>query len=723
MLHAQRENCPQCGISSSVQITGDKEHIFCPQCKFPLLLIAGKYRLDAVIAEGGYGIVYRARHILLTHQPLRVVKLLRPDVLKVESIRQRFQREVELTSELSQRNDHIVRIYDDFGVIPNLGPFYVMEYLEGIRLDQFFSSPGELPPLSVCFHIFRQLCSTIQFAHESGVLHRDLKPENLMLVERSNDRYFLKVLDFGIAKPLNASELGESQHLTQGIVGTPYYMSPEQCANQRVDVRSDVYALGCILFQMLTGYPPFAPREHEAISPSLVDIYRAHLSQKPPLAHELVPERVSPGLDEVMQRALSKHPAERYTSVRQLEEDVRFYMLEMEKMSSLSRPGGERGDIEPWWREQTGMEPGGDPGVQLPSAVEWEGMAVRSAHLEHEALAHRKPKPVATVQSGVPALPSDASVVEARAGRDREATARQEDPSFQASLPSSLSSRMEGRPFVNQEGWQRKTRHDPAVVSHWRQVQRWGGIVVLVCLAWLGGMLLYHVWSRAVRPAGEVKGQGVSDVGKNQRGRQPVSLAQNRPITLPGAGEKPGGALSVVQKTTPSALRARDAGERSVGSPGSRKRRDSRRKKRVVARARDSVKQERGSLQRRAKIPERPRSTTVTGQPVLHPVPRPPVSHPVPGCPAGESTSRWVRLIPYPENLAIGVAFVAGKGVALIGKRGVCLKIFSPVQVRIDGAEQRPCILSFGFRHASYRIRLKEESLHELEVKQNYCVF
>ncbi|TNE51248.1 MAG: hypothetical protein EP343_03930 [Deltaproteobacteria bacterium] len=312
--------CPSCGFDlERVQGVLDQEALaFCPQCQFPLPLVASKYRLVKELWRGGSSIVYLSLHIHLDQDAERVIKVIRPEIFKIQGMEHRFRREVQITSALSQRNEHIVRIYDDFGEIPKLGHFYVMEHLQGETLSQLLEELAELPPLPFCFHLFMQLCDTMQFAHETGVVHRDLKPHNLMLVQRKNDPFFLKVYDFGIAKPVSNEELAVT-HVTQGSLGTPAYMAPEQCLNQPTDVRTDIYAMGIMLYEMLVGHTPFLPPQGEMSAfSSAVGIIEGHLTKEPPSPRSLQPERVSPELERVVLKALAKKPDERFQTAEEL---------------------------------------------------------------------------------------------------------------------------------------------------------------------------------------------------------------------------------------------------------------------------------------------------------------------------------------------------------------------------------------------------------------------
>lgn len=293
--------------------------------------IAGKYRLTQEIAQGGCGVVYKGVHIDLDAHAERAIKVIRPEYLAFDRMLERFRREIQITSRLSLSNLNIVRVYDDFGEIPNLGYFYVMEYLEGQTLNERLG----VGPLSLkqATHIFQQLCDAIQFAHEGQIIHRDLKPDNLLLIKQRKDPLFLKVLDFGIAKPLG----GEKEpHLTQGALGTPMYMSPEQCLNKRVDARTDIYSMGIILYELLTGAHPFFGVE---TPPEARDIFAAHLYQSPRPVIECLPmeRRLPDGIDRVLKRALSKNPDERYPTASAFEEAV-LSLLSPQEVALWAQP-------------------------------------------------------------------------------------------------------------------------------------------------------------------------------------------------------------------------------------------------------------------------------------------------------------------------------------------------------------------------------------------------
>ena len=279
-------------------------------------VIAQKYQLAHALSAGSMGQVYLAEHIALK-QP-RAVKLLHAELLSNPTLRKRFLREVKATHLVGEENDHIVKVYDDFGFEDEFG-YYVMEYLHGSLLsDRIEENPGTLD-IDWCIRVAVEICDAMEACHRAGVIHRDLKPLNIFLVLHKGQQDFVKIVDFGIAKVQHA----ETQLTQQNrIMGTIFYMSPEQIQGQQeLDGRSDIYALGCILFEMLTGQPPFqingplTPMSQQAVLIS-------HIMEEPPSLQKLRPE-VSPALEEVVLRALSKKSEDRFASMQEFADALR----------------------------------------------------------------------------------------------------------------------------------------------------------------------------------------------------------------------------------------------------------------------------------------------------------------------------------------------------------------------------------------------------------------
>lgn len=311
--------CPRCQQDQTAYKMMGAQPSFCLNCRFPLMLIANKYYAEEIIATGAKSTLYLARHHQLKRKGERVLKVLSSERLTSSESIQRFHREVQISSELSQLNEHIVRIYDDFGEIPYLGYFYVMEYLEGIPLDQYLLSHQTPLPIGWSLDIILQLCDALQTAHEHQVIHRDLKPNNLMMLEKPNQPLYLKVLDWGIAKALSEDHTA----LTQHAVGTPLYMAPEQVFTQQVDARTDIFSVGVLLFELLSGTNPIAAvlgPSHTNDEALLQSLHPAVYEQLPPLKRYAPREYADKELTKLVAKALSPDPRDRFQSIESLQE-------------------------------------------------------------------------------------------------------------------------------------------------------------------------------------------------------------------------------------------------------------------------------------------------------------------------------------------------------------------------------------------------------------------
>ena len=264
-----------------------------------------RYRVEALLGEGGMGLVYRVTHTRL-NKPL-AIKVLRRENTRDEEVLARFRREAESASAIG--NQHIVDV-NDFGALEDGSTYFVMECLEGMDLIEAMDVAQRMPE-ERALHIATQICKALGAAHEAGIVHRDLKPENVFLTRREGTADFVKVLDFGIAKVAN----GPKRLTRQGeVLGTPHYMSPEQCEGEDVDHRTDIYALGVLLYEMLTGHVP-----HDA--DTLMGILTKHLYEDPIPPKVRVPQ-VSEQLEQVIMRCLDKRPDHRYQTMRELEADL-----------------------------------------------------------------------------------------------------------------------------------------------------------------------------------------------------------------------------------------------------------------------------------------------------------------------------------------------------------------------------------------------------------------
>ena len=262
----------------------------------------GNYSVTAKLGEGGMGVVYLAEHPVIGRKA--ALKAIHPQFARSAEVVSRFITEAKSINQIG--NEHIVDV-TDFGTTPAGDFYFIMEYLQGEalvdRLDRITRLPAER-----ALGIALQITKALQASHDHGVVHRDLKPDNVFLVTQGDDDHFVKVLDFGLAKLVGVD--GAALRTTQSgaVVGTPYYMAPEQCEGKvDVDHRVDVYALGVMLFEMLTGKIPFG-------GTGFGEVILKHMTMPAPSARRLVPE-LSPALDEILFQALAKDPTERFQSM------------------------------------------------------------------------------------------------------------------------------------------------------------------------------------------------------------------------------------------------------------------------------------------------------------------------------------------------------------------------------------------------------------------------
>ncbi|MGA9994583.1 MAG: protein kinase, partial [Pyrinomonadaceae bacterium] len=271
--------------------------------------LADKYRIEELINQGGMGAVYRGTHVLMDKTV--AIKVLHPALAADDKIVARFSREARAASRIS--HPHALNV-TDFGESAEGVVFLVMEYLNGRTLKEMIHDEAPLP-LSRIVEIIRQVCGALDAAHAQGVIHRDLKSDNIMLIDVGNGSDWAKVLDFGIAKI--QEPVGQDPELTSPnlIIGTPQYMSPEQCSQaSEIDARSDIYSLGVILYEMLVGHVPFTGESPTAIM-------MKHLQEPPPSVLE---ERrdLPASVGRVVARALAKKPEDRFQSAGELAENL-----------------------------------------------------------------------------------------------------------------------------------------------------------------------------------------------------------------------------------------------------------------------------------------------------------------------------------------------------------------------------------------------------------------
>jgi tRNA A-37 threonylcarbamoyl transferase component Bud32 len=272
-----------------------------------------RYKIESKLGEGGMGVVYLARHKVIDKRV--AVKVLRADMAKDKEVLDRFVQEARAASSIG--NPHIVDI-SDFGELPDGSTYFVMEYLEGTPLSQLSENGTLVTDVDRACRIAAQLAEGLAGAHAREIVHRDLKPENVFLVPRGNDKDFVKILDFGIAKVSNA---GITKLTRAGTVfGTPHYMSPEQAAGAPIDHRADIYALGVILYELVAGALPFT-------ADNFMGILTQHMYKAPvPIRALVSAPDCPPGVEAIVLKCLSKKPEARYQSMEELAQDLERYL-------------------------------------------------------------------------------------------------------------------------------------------------------------------------------------------------------------------------------------------------------------------------------------------------------------------------------------------------------------------------------------------------------------
>lgn len=274
--------------------------------------IAGKLEILRVLGNGGMSIVYLARHTLMDR--VVAVKVLRDHLAADESSLKRFRQESRAVSCLDHPN--VIAIHD-FGVTDDGRPYLVMDYVEGKSLAEELKVRVKLPPNEV-IPLIAQACDALEHAHAKGVVHRDLKPGNMMLIGPEGPQRKVKIVDFGIAK-LRYQDNEEANRLTQTgeMFGSPMYMSPEQCLAQPLDARSDVYAIGCVMYETFAGHPPFrGANVYETI-------YKQINEMPAPLPRDANNNgAVVDAIEYIIFKALAKNPLHRYQAMTELSADI-----------------------------------------------------------------------------------------------------------------------------------------------------------------------------------------------------------------------------------------------------------------------------------------------------------------------------------------------------------------------------------------------------------------
>ncbi|HEX2499117.1 MAG TPA: Stk1 family PASTA domain-containing Ser/Thr kinase, partial [Actinomycetes bacterium] len=285
-------------------------------------LLGGRYELGGVLGRGGMAEVHIARDIRLGRNV--AVKMLRVDLASDATFQARFRREAQSAASLN--HPAIVAVYDTGEDVINGTslPYIVMEYVEGSTLRDLLQSGRRLLP-ERALEITAGVLQALEYSHRNGIVHRDIKPGNVMLTRSGA----VKVMDFGIAR--SVADAGVTMTATSAVIGTAQYLSPEQAKGEHVDARSDLYSTGCLLYELLTGRPPF-------VGDSPVSVAYQHVREEaqPPSYYD---DEVSPDLDTVVMKALAKHPDDRYQTADEMRADIERVLDGRPVMATLAAGG------------------------------------------------------------------------------------------------------------------------------------------------------------------------------------------------------------------------------------------------------------------------------------------------------------------------------------------------------------------------------------------------
>ena len=300
-----------------------------------------EFQILSVLGWGGWGIVYRARDILIERNV--AIKMLHSHLAASQQRQRRFKREATVLADLNHPNIATVLKYD---TLPDSRPFVVMEFLEGKTLEETLAETGLLAIVDAV-SVFIDTCDALDFAHAKGVVHRDIKPSNLMLVKDHHGQTAVKVLDFGLAKIF--SLYGDTNLTRTGeTIGTPNYMSPEQCRGMALDQRSDVYSLGCVMYEAITGVKPVS-------GDCYYDCMQRHVSG------DVIPPSVAARggnvgveLEQIIMHAMARDPENRYQDAAGLKSDLESLASTMSNSKGVSARKTGRYDRKDWKRLNQG---------------------------------------------------------------------------------------------------------------------------------------------------------------------------------------------------------------------------------------------------------------------------------------------------------------------------------------------------------------------------------
>jgi tRNA A-37 threonylcarbamoyl transferase component Bud32 len=358
-----------------------------PDAEIKAGTILGSYKLEDLVGSGAMGRVFKARHQKLNRTV--AIKVLHPEYANREDVVQRFFQEARVVNEIN--HEHIVEVTDFVEEKPGRA-YCVMEYLQGRSLRDALGKKKKKTrlPLHACLRVMVQVCRALDAAHERGVVHRDLKPDNVFLISRNGAPDYVKVLDFGVAKltePLGGAKAAST--VDGVIVGTPIYMAPEQASGFEVDRRTDVWAAGIILYEILAGHVPFD-------APVFIELASKILKEPPPPLPEKTPrgEKIPPALVAIVTKCLKKKPDERYATMAALAEAL-------EPLAGIRGRRVRRGGFLAPFALLALLGAAGYAAVRLGVVKEAMNRVLQSAHTAPSP----QPPPAATQQPAPPPAP------------------------------------------------------------------------------------------------------------------------------------------------------------------------------------------------------------------------------------------------------------------------------------------------------------------------------
>lgn len=312
--------CPRCGLSKRHRgsITFWIFQNECCQCDSLRAetavkdegkhILNDRYELLECVGRGGIGFVYKARD--LQDGEVVALKIMRPELSQSQSAVRRVMREVSIVSQMSHSN--LGRVYG-YGQERGGAPYLVMDFVDGPNLETLLKSSGSLKQ-SIAVDVFFQICSGLVCAHSHGIIHRDVKPSNIIINENSDGALRATIVDFGFARVLHDASVSAKLTKEGDVFGTPAYMSPEQCLGQEVDERSDIYSLGCLMYEVLLSTPPFSGE-------NVLSVIARQIREEPRSLRQIDPT-IREDIESVVMKCLSKEPVLRYQSATELRADL-----------------------------------------------------------------------------------------------------------------------------------------------------------------------------------------------------------------------------------------------------------------------------------------------------------------------------------------------------------------------------------------------------------------